>query len=185
MKGKIVFKGKTKIGKEIIIRYSTKEDVKLMWEYINTLSQERTFISYQGEEVSLEDEEKFLNTLLEKIAKKQAVQLMAIYDQKIVGISDIILKERIEKHIGIFGITVSKDFRGEGIGSQLMQLVIDEAQRNIPQLEIITLGVFANNDLAKNMYKKFGFVEYGMIPKGIKLENGHADHVFMYKVVKE
>ena len=65
-----------------------------------------------------------------------------------------------------------------------MEKVIDEARKNLPQLEIIMLNVFANNDLAKQMYKKFGFVEYGLMPNGIKLETGYADDVLMYKVVR-
>lgn len=183
--GKIVFKGHSKGGKEIVIRYPNKNDVQLMWEYINKISKERTFISYQGEEVSLEEEEKFLNSQLEKIAKNLAILLLVICGEKVIGISGIDMKSRIEKHIGVFGISIAKDFRGEGIGSQLMQLVISEAEKNIPQLEIITLGIFSNNDLAKQMYKKFGFVEYGILPRGIKLEKGYADGVYMYKTVKE
>ena len=65
-----------------------------------------------------------------------------------------------------------------------MEKVIDEARKNLPQLEIIMLNVFANNDLAKSMYKKFGFREYGILPQGIKLEKGYADDVLMYKVVR-
>lgn len=184
MEGKIIYKGKTEKGKEIEIRYPAKTDLKAMWEYINTLSQERTFISYQGEEVSLEDEEKFLNSLLEKIANRKAVQLLVVYEEKIIGISDIVMKERIEEHIGVFGITIAKSFRGEGIGSKLMGMVISEAKRKLLQLEIIILGVFVDNQLAKQMYKNSGFIEYGILPNGVKLENGYTDHVYMYKVIK-
>lgn len=181
--GKIVFKGESEKGKEIIIRYPKKDDVQAMCEYINTLSKERTFIRYQGEEVSLEEETKYLNSQLEKIFQNRAVLLLVFCEGKLIGISGIEMKDRIEKHIGVFGISIAKQFRGEGIGSKLMELVIDEAKKNLTGLEIITLGVFSNNSLAKEMYKKFGFVEYGSLPKGVKLENGYADHVFMYKLI--
>jgi len=182
--GKIIFKGNSHQDKEIIIRYPRKDDARMMWEYINTISKERTFISFQGEEVSLDQEGKFLNSQIEKITKHLSVQLLVICEGKVIGISGIEMKERIEKHIGVFGISIAKDFRGEGIGSNLMQYVLNEAEKNISQLEIIILGVFANNDLAKNMYQKFGFSEYGNLPKGIKLEDGYADHIFMYKVLR-
>ncbi len=169
---------------KIVFRYPTKKDLRAMWEYINTLSQERTFIRFQGENISLEEEEKYLNSLLEKIAKKQAVQLLAVCGGEIVGISDVVMKDKTEKHLGIFGITIAKNTRGQGIGTRLMEMIIDEARRNLPQLEILVLDVFANNDLAKSMYKKFGFVEYGLLLNGIKLENGYADDVLMYKVVR-
>ena len=48
-------------------------------------------------------------------------------------------------------------------------MVINEAETNLPDLEIMILDVFANNSLAKGMYKKFGFLEYGVLSKGIKL----------------
>lgn len=155
-----------------------------MWEYINTLSKERTFIRYQGEEVSLEEETKYLNSQLEKISQKCAVLLLVFCEGKLIGISGIDMKDKIEKHIGVFGISVAKDFRGEGIGSKLMELVIEEVEKNLTGLEIITLGVFSNNDLAKKMYQRFGFVEYGSLPKGIKLEKEYADHIYMYKVLR-
>lgn len=183
--GKTVFKGLSEKGKEIIIRYPKLDDAKLMWEYINTLSKERTFIGYQGEEISLEEEVAFLTSQLENITKKKGIMLLVISEEKVVGVSAITSKRLIEKHIGVFGISIALEFRGEGIGSKLMELVIKEATENIPELEMITLGVFANNPLAKEMYTKFGFVEYGMLPKGIKLEQGHQDHIFMYKKVKE
>lgn len=184
MEGKIVFKGNSKNGEEIIIRYPIKEDAQLMWEYINTLSKEKTYIRLQGEEVSLEEEEKYLNSQLDKINKNLAVLLLVIVKGKVIGISGIEMKNRIEKHVGGFGISIAKEFRGEGIGSNLIQLVLDEAEKNIPQLETVTLGVFSNNDWAKKMYEKFGFVEYGSLHNGIKLENGYADHVYMYKVIR-
>ncbi len=184
MEGKTVFQGKSDSGKEIIIRYPTKADLNAMWEFINALSKEKTFIRFQGEEISLEEEEKFLNSHLKKIAQKESVQLLVFFKGEIIGISDIVMKDKIEKHLGVFGIIIAKNFRGQGIGKILMEKVIDEARKNLPQLEIIKLNVFANNDLAKSMYKKFGFVEYGLLPHGIKLENGYADDVLMYKVVR-
>ena len=182
--GKIVFKGKSDNGKEIIIRYPAKKDLKAMWEYINTLSKERTYITFQGEEVSLKEEEKFLESYLEKISKNKAIMLLAFYEGRLIGNSGIELKDKIEKHIGIFGITVAVGFRGEGIGSKLMELVLKEAKNNLPDLEIITLGVFGSNDLAKEMYQRFGFLEYGNLPNGVKLENGYVDYSYMYKTTK-
>lgn len=183
-KGKIVFKGQTDKGREIIIRYPKKDDLAVLLNYINILSQERTFMIFRGEKISEEDETKWLDDQLNAIANKKAVLLLVFCDGQLIGNSGIRLKDKIEKHIGVLGISIAKDFRGEGIGSRLMELVIEEAKRELAELEIITLGVFSNNDLARKMYQKFGFVEYGSLPKGIKLENGYDDHIYMYKAVK-
>lgn len=181
--GQIVYRGKTKKGNNIIIRYPNKDDAKAMRDYINILSQEKTFIRFQGEEVSLEDETKYLNSQLEKIEKKQTVQLLVFFGSQLIGISGIDMKDKTESHEGSFGISIAKDFRGEGIGKKLMELVIEEAKNNLPQLKIITLGVFANNPLAFEIYKKFGFKEFGRLPEGILYKGNYTDHVYMYKRV--
>lgn len=170
---------------KIIFRPPTREDGKAMCDYINILSEERTFITFQGEKMSLAEEIKHLESQLERIYKKLSVALLVFCEGDLIGISGIDLKVRTERHIGLFSISIAKDFRGQGIGSKLMELVIEEAQKNLLGLEIIILGCFANNTLAIEMYKKFGFVEYGRLPKGIKLENGYVDHIYMYKAVKE
>lgn len=181
--GQVVYQGKTSKTNEAIIRYPTKDDAQAMCDYINTLSKEKTFIRFQGENISLEDETKYLNSQLEKIAKNETVQLLVFVENKLIGISSIDMKDKVDRHVGVFGISIAKEFRGEGIGSLLMKTVIDEAINNIPQLEIITLGVFSNNSLAFEMYKKFGFVEYGNLPKGVKLQDSYVDHIYMYKTV--
>ncbi len=170
---------------DIEIRAPKKEDLEIMLDYINELSKEKTFIRFQGEEVSKEEEENYLNSQLEKIKNHQAVQLLLLVDGNLAGLSGINLGEKIEKHLGLFGITIKKEFRGQGLGSKLMQAVIDEAIKNLPDLEIIILACYGENTLAKQMYEKFGFKQYGNLPKGIKRESGYSNHILMYKVVND
>lgn len=57
--GQIVYQGTSKKAKNILIRYIQQGDAEVMMEYINTLSQEQTFIRFQGETLSLEEEQQF------------------------------------------------------------------------------------------------------------------------------
>ena len=86
MEQNIVYAGKTSKEREIIIRYPTLSDAPEMWRYINELSQEKTFVRFQGEEISLEYETKFLNGELEKIKNKRAVQLLVFSYNTLIGI---------------------------------------------------------------------------------------------------
>lgn len=181
--GKIVYQGKSKSGRDIIIRYPTKGDLKSLWEYINTLSKEQTFIRFQGKEITLEAEEKFLSNELKKIDEGKAVQLLAFAGNQLIAVADINMHEEAEKHIGSFGITVAKDFRNEGIGTKLMETAFKEAIKNLIGLQIIILGVFANNPVAINLYKKAGFVEFGNLPKGLLHKGKLVDHIYMYKTI--
>lgn len=180
MKGTIVFEGVSKKGTPIIILYLRENDVRAMQEYINMLSKEETFIRFQGEQTSQEGEEKYVKSELEKIANKKSVQLLVWSGEKLIGISGIGMQDKTEQHIGVFGISIAKEYRGEGIGRLLMKQVLEEAKKHLVGLEIVTLGVFETNDLAKSMYTKFGFIEYGRLPKGVYRKNGREDHIEMY-----
>ena len=62
------------------------------------------------------------------------------------------------RHHGYFGIGLHADWRGRGIGTHLVQTLIDWA-RTHEFLERIDLGVFAANTPARALYSKLGFVE--------------------------
>ena len=172
----------SKTGKEILFRYPTIDDAKKLMNYINKLSAERTYILMQGVQKTLEDEKKWLQSFLEHQDRK--VIISAFYKNKLIGVSAIELKDGAKNHVGGFGITVAKDFRGEGIGKKLMELVLNESIKHIKGLKIIQLEVFGENKLAQNMYQKFGFQEFGRLPQGVKRLNRYDDAILMYKKVK-
>ena len=179
----IVFRKRSKTGKEIIFRYPEAGDVEKMLNFINIISDEKTFITYQGEHETLESEEKYLKGRLEEIKNKKVVQLLAFYKDELIGASDLKMEDKVEKHVGVFGLIVSKNFRGEGIGKMLMELVEEEAKKNIPDLKIETLQVYSTNNIARNLYKKMGFIEYGVLPEGISRLEKFEDAVLMYKKI--
>lgn len=181
---KIVYQGKTKTGKEIVVFYPQKSDLKEMLRYINELSDEKTFVRYQGEHETLESETKYLSSRLESIESKRAVHLLALSNNKLIAAADVHMKDKTEKHIGILGISVAKDFRGEGLGKLLMELILKEAEKEIPNLKIVTLEVYSTNDIAQKMYEKFGFERYGLLPKGITRNEKFEDAILMYKNIK-
>jgi len=184
MNTEIIFQGTSTKGNEFIIRYLQEGDTQMMLEYINTLSKEKTYITYQGEQLSFEEESKFVTEQLEQIHKKQCIQLLVISKNQIIGTASIRLRDKIESHEGIFGITIHRDFRREGIGESLMKIVLDEAEKQLPKLKIITLNVFGENNIAQRLYRKFGFKEFGRLPEGVFYKDHYIDSVYMYKKIK-
>lgn len=180
---KIVFKGQTAEGISYLIRYPKRTDIQEFWRYINELSKEKTFISFQGEEISLKDERIWVNSSLKKIREKKSVQLVVEIEGRIMGVSGIDTKGRVNHHIGIFGISVDREIRGKGIGKKLMEMVLEETKKNLKHIKIIHLECFATNDTACSLYKSFGFKEYGKLPKGIAYKDGFVDEVLMYKEI--
>ena len=181
--GKILFQGSSNNG-NFSIRYPAPDDAAAMCRYINELSQEKTFILFQGEEITLEFEQGYLESQLKKIDNHMAVQLLAVAGEQIIGISGIEAKGRVESHIASFGISVARSWRGLGIGSKLMELVLEETRIQLPAIEIVTLGAFANNATAIRMYEKFGFQECGRLPRGIIHRGKYVDHLSLYKVLR-
>lgn len=181
MNGKIVFEGKSKQGKAFLIRYPQNDDAELMLSYINRISEEQTFILYQGEQKTLEEEQTFLKKQLKDISEHKTVMLLAFKEEDLIGISEIRMSRGAATHEGGLGISLAKDYRGEGIGKALMQAILTEAELRLPELRLVTLGVFENNDPAIGLYKSFGFVEFGRLPEGLQRKGIYSDHVYMYK----
>jgi len=107
--------------------------------------------------------------------------LLAFSDNKLIANSGINLKEKTQKHIGILGISVIKNFRGEGIGRLLMRLVLKEVEKELTDLKIVTLEVYSTNSIAQNLYQKMGFIHYGKLPNGIMRAGIFEDAILMYK----
>jgi RimJ/RimL family protein N-acetyltransferase len=73
--------------------------------------------------------------------------------------------------------------RGRGVGTALLQCFIEWAEAN-PLTEKVGLGVFARNETAIRLYRKFGFLEEGRQPKEVKMRpNEYEDVILMYRFV--
>lgn len=181
--GTVVYKGKTAKGLPVILRYPKLDDTSDLLNYINTLSSERTFIRFQGEQQTYQKEKKYLSSILRKIKENKDVHILAFSTTKLIGKADIRLRDKIDPHVGDFGLTVAKNYRAQGLGKLLIEKTIEGAKKNIPGIKIISLGVFGDNKVAISLYKKRGFLEYGRLPKGVLRRGKLVDHVYMYKIL--
>lgn len=182
--GKVVFESKTKDGRDFILRYPKTSDLEQLYKYINKLSLEQTFIRFQGEQVTLEQEKEVLDRWLKLISENKMVQLLATSEVELIGVCDLVLQEKTESHVGIFGITVAKEFRNQGLGKILMEKVFEEAEKNLPNLKIIELTCFANNNAALKLYREAGFQEFGRLPGGLSRKGEYIDQIYMFKKIR-
>lgn len=102
----------------------------------------------------------------------------AVSDGRVVGWADIILgsNPRIA-HRGFLGMGLVKNFRGKGLGTQLLQKTLAHA-KNIG-LEKVELAVYTDNLPAIKLYKKCGFEEIGLIKHYRKLNGKYFDCIEM------
>lgn len=87
-------------------------------------------------------------------------------------------------HRGVLGMGVEPGWRGVGLGSLLMQRLLDWAEAE-PGVEKVALAVFATNKPALQLYRKFGFIEEGRRLRELKMGPGrYVDDILMYRWVK-
>ncbi len=171
----------SKSGKNIIFRLPKTNDLHDLHAYINKLSKEKIYTTFQGETISIEDEKSYLETQLENIKKQTAFQLLAFYENTLIGVCGIDMLEKVEAHIGEFGVSIDKEYRGEGIGQKFCEVILENAKTYLPNLEIITLKVYSENKEAIDLYVKLGFEHYGTLPLGVKIQGENMDLIHMYK----
>jgi ribosomal protein S18 acetylase RimI-like enzyme len=181
--GKVIFEGKTGKGLDVILRYPKSGDAPVLLDFINALSREQTYILFQGEQLTLEEEQRYLEGRLAAVANGTGVQLAAYSNGLLAGNAGIDLRWGTSRHTGELGIAVAQPFRGQGVGDLLLNTIINEAIAHLSGLKIVTLEVFGNNTTAINLYTKVGFVEFGRLPGGRLHRGQYVDNVYMYKSV--
>lgn len=181
--GKMIKQFTSKKGNAVTLRYLQWSDLEQMTQYINRLSAEDTFITFSGEVISTADEAKYLSSLFVDFEFGNKVVVAAFMEDMLVGSCDVardIANKERRKHVGALGISIKKEYRGEGLGEELMRTAIAEAQKYILGLRIITLHVYGKNDIAQSLYKKIGFIEYARLPEGVKYKDEFIDDISMY-----
>lgn len=83
------------------------------------------------------------------------------------------------RHIGEVGIFILKAYWSLGIGSILMEELIDYAKA-VGCFKRLELTVQARNIPAIHLYQKFGFVKEGTLKYGAKLSSGKLVDVYLY-----
>lgn len=106
-------------------------------------------------------------------------QLVAEVQGKVVGVAGLtIMKNPRMKHSADFGISVRREYQGQGIGRKLVEKIIDLAD-NWLMLIRIELGVLEGNERAVNLYKSLGFEIEGKKKYSIVRNGKYVDEYIM------
>lgn len=172
-------------GQTLELRQAVPDDAPVLLSYFRQLISETDFLLYTRDEAAtwtVEDEVEFI---LSFSKDADDLLLLAFAGRQIIG--TLSLRQNTfskEAHLGNLGIGVLHSYWNMGIGRRMMTAATRWAEQH-PQLEIIQLGVLANNERAIQLYRNFGFMEYGRMPKGIRQPDGsYVDNILMSKRVK-
>ena len=101
--------------------------------------------------VSLDKREEWLSSLT-----PDDYMLVAEVDGRVVGNIDITRRKNRLAHVANLGMAVHDDYQDKGIGTALMEAVLDMAD-NWLNIKRVELDVYTDNLRAVHLYKKFGF----------------------------
>jgi ribosomal protein S18 acetylase RimI-like enzyme len=93
--------------------------------------------------------------------------LVAVAGAELIG---SLVVEPSRHGFGEIGMAVAREWRGRGVGSALLADAIEWARDR--GLHKLSLGVFAHNTAAIELYHKFGFVEEGRRMKQYRRTSG-------------
>ena len=168
-----------KNGRVAHLRNATGADGGAVLEVFNLTHSETDYMLSYPDENSF-DVEQETEFLAKKAESTKEIEIIAVVDGKVAGtagIEAVGTKYKLN-HRAEYGIAILRDYWGLGIGSALTRACIECAGKaGYEQLE---LNAVADNSRAIEMYKKFGFVEYGRNPKGFRSRlGGYQELVYM------
>lgn len=161
----------------IDVREALPEDAGKLVEYMKIVGGETDNLTFgeEGLPVTIEQEEEFIKSIY---GKKKSVQLIACKNGEIIGDGGLNGLPRRMSHRANLFISVKKQYWNVGIGSRLMEKLIEYAKAN--EIEILELEVREDNINAIRLYEKFGFKHIGTSPAFFKINGEYVDFKRMY-----
>lgn len=94
---------------------------------------------------------------------ERALKLVALHQGVLIGNLGLEAYSRMRRaHAGSFGMAVAVAWQGKGVGSMLLAAALDVAD-NWMNLHRVELTVYADNEAAIGLYRKFGFEAEGLL----------------------
>lgn len=160
------------------IRKANISDARALIEYLNIIGGESENLTFGPGEFgkSIKQEEEFIENILKK---ENALFIIALKDDKIIGNLNFNggLRKRIE-HTGEFGVSVLKEYWGNGIGEELIKYLINWSKKSTI-IRKINLRVKSDNIKGICLYKKLGFIEEGIVKKDYLINGIFYDSILM------
>lgn len=169
---------KLKSGKELLLRRPKEEDAEAMIEYLNIVGGESDNLLFGKNEfrLTLEQEREHIRNINEN---NNALMILGIIDNQIVSVSQVSAPNRKRiAHNSELAISVKKEYWDMGIGTAVMEALIDFA-RNHNTIKTISLGVKASNKKAQHLYEKLAFEKVGVHRNFFNIDGNYDDEILM------
>lgn len=174
---KILTSFRSKKGNDVVFRYPEKTDFADMYSFACDIGSEDTFVALDAPPTESEERD-FFGHMMQEVEQKESVYIMVYVGGTFAGNGRVNRGKGRHRHVGTMGISLRAAFRNEGIGTQLMKSLIDEAKAL--GLRLLTLSCFENNAPALRVYEKLGFQKAGTIPGAIAYKGKFINEVHLF-----
>ena len=165
----------------VIFREATPSDAANMIEHMCTVGGETDNLTYGKDTFNITEkrEASFINRFSSS-EKDTMIIACDVSSGKILGCG-IVERNRIARlsHNAEISLTVVRDSWGQGIGTRLMEMMIDFAKRS--GAYALTLTVRSDNRRAISLYERFGFSRVGTFPNMFLINGAYhsADNMYL------
>lgn len=167
-----------KTGQAIILRDPACEDAKSIVDFYNMVGAETEYLSFCGGEYKVTPEQQ-AKMISEANASENSTMILAVSDDKIVGIGTISSNQKIKgRHVGTLGIVVAEKYCNTGIGRAMMDELIQWCRLNGITRKI-SLVTSQENRGAIALYEKCGFEEEGILKNEICIDGRFSNLIYM------
>jgi RimJ/RimL family protein N-acetyltransferase len=165
-------------GTVLLVRQATPDDALALLDYVAAISGESDFLSFGPGEFELTEAEE-RQFLAQCLASQTQLYILGVVEDAIVAALTFSGGRRPRvRHSGEFGMSVRKRYWGLGIGSLMLETLIDWA-RATGIVKKVNLRVRTDNRRAIGLYQRKGFVIEGTIRRAIHLDGQYFDHHWM------
>ena len=163
-----------KDGREIRIREALPTDAAGLLQHVEFMCAETEFTVWAPGEFDLTEEQE-AQLMQRYLDNDSMVFMVAVIDGSIVGCLNFSSGGRKRlRHRGSFGVSVRKHEWGNGIGSILLDTLIEWARYG-GLIKKINLQVLTHNERAISLYRRRGFVLEGTITKDLCVDGVYYD----------
>lgn len=167
---------------EFTIREAIPDDAADILQALRIVGRETPYLvmDEKGMEMTPDEMSENLANLYES---PNNVLMVALADRKVIGTASVkaSAKKRME-HIGEIGISILKDYWGFGLGSLMMEELIEWAQES-EMIRRLELTVQHRNQRAVHVYEKIGFTTEAIMPRGAKTDDGEFLEVHLMSMM--
>lgn len=169
------------MNNKYIIREAAPDDAEKMISYLNRVGGESDNLLHGENEFKVPVEGVKRKLAMSKDSENSLV-LIALDNEEIIARAELegYYPARI-RHRAKFSISVRKDYWNQGIGSEMIKRIFEQAE--MMKLKVIELEVISDNVRAINLYHKMGFTDIGIYKDFFCVNGIFKDAVVMQKIL--